>query len=145
MRYGEQFVSAKINYGTDFYIFDVAELRERYKMAKESGSSESELDALQNQIIETEYRNNPTQRQRMLTLDELEPYRHLTRAEVIELWQKGVIPESTMKIKLNFADYVRRFERENTNILEFGTQIPFAKKIDTINQTFALYASESNN
>lgn len=145
LRYGEQFVSAKINYGTDFYIFDVAELRERYKMAKESGSSESELDALQNQIIETEYRNNPTQRQRMLTLAELEPYRHLTRAEVVELWQKGVIPESTMKIKLNFADYVRRFERENTNILEFGTQIPFAKKIDTINQTFALYASESNN
>ena len=145
MRYGEQFVSAKINYGTDFYIFDVAELRERYKMAKESGSSESELDALQNQIIETEYRNNPTQRQRMLTLAELEPYRHLTRAEVVELWQNGVIPESTMKIKLNFADYVRRFERENTNILEFGTQIPFAKKIDTINQTFALYASESNN
>jgi hypothetical protein len=145
LRYGKQFVSAKINYGTDFYIFDVAELRNRYKMAKESGSSESELDALQNQIIETEYRNNPTQLQRMLTLAEIEPYRHLTRNEVIELWRSGVIPESTMKIKLNFTDYVRRFERENTNILEFGSQIPFAKKIDTINKTFAQYASESNN
>jgi hypothetical protein len=145
LRYGKQFVSAKINYGTDFYIFDVAEMRNRYKMAKESGSSESELDALQNQIIETEYRNNPTQLQRMLTLAEIEPYRHLTRNEVIELWRSGVIPESTMKIKLNFTDYVRRFERENTNILEFGSQIPFAKKIDTINKTFAQYANESNN
>ena len=145
LRYGDQFVSAKINYGTDFYIFDVAELRERYKMAKESGASESELDALQEQIIATEYRNNPTQLQRMLILSELEPFRHMTRDEVVELYRNGIIPEKSMKIKLNFADYVKRFERENENVLEFGALIPFAKKIDTINQTFAQYADELNN
>lgn len=143
LRYGDAFVAAKINLGTDFYVFDANELRERYKLAKDNGASESELDALQNQIIESEYRNNPMQLQRMLILSELEPYRHLTRDEVLSLWERGVIPEQDMRIKLNFNSYVRRFERENMNILEFGTQIPFQKKIDIINGKFAEYAKQS--
>lgn len=143
LRYGNLFVSAKINYGTEFYILDATELRERYKIAKESGASEAELDALQNQIIETEYRNDPTQLQRMLLLAELEPYRHITRDEVINLHDKQIVSDSELRIKLNFANFVRRFERENTNILEFGSAIPFAKKIEIINQKFNEYANEN--
>lgn len=137
------FVSAKINFGTEFYLYDVTQLRERYKTAKESGASEAELDALQSEIIQTEYRNDPTQMQRMLVLAELEPYRHLTRSEVMELYGKQLITEDELLIKLNFANFVRRFERENTNILEFGNQIPFSKKIEVITNKFYDYASES--
>lgn len=144
LRYGNLFVSAKINLGTDFYIFDPVELRTRYKVAKESGASESELDALQNQIIETEYRNDPTQLQRMLTLSEIEPYRHLTRDEVLSLYEKGIISEKDMRIKMNFTSLIRRFERENTNVLEFGTQIPFQKKIEIIYEKLAEYAGNNN-
>ena len=145
LRYGNMFVSAKVNYGTEFYLYDASELRNRYKLAKESGASEAELDALQNQIIETEYRNNPTQLQRMLILAELEPYRHLTRNEVLDLYGRNLIPENELRIKLNFANFVRRFERENTNILEFGTQIPFNQKISVITSKFNEYASENSN
>ena len=145
LRYGNMFVSAKVNYGTEFYLYDASELRNRYKLAKESGASEAELDALQNQIIETEYRNNPTQLQRMLILAELEPYRHLTRPEVLELYEKQLITEDELRIKLNFANFVRRFERENTNVLEFGSQIPFSKKIEVITKKIYDYASESRN
>ena len=143
LRYGSLFVSAKVNYGTEFYLSNATELRERYKIAKESGASEAELDALQNQIIETEYRNNPTQLQRMLTLAELEPYRHLTRSEVLELYGKNIIDENDMRIKLNFANFVRRFEREYINILEFGYNMPFNSKINFITNKFKDYASES--
>lgn len=142
LRYEGSFVSAKINYGTDFYITDANELRERYKMAKESGASEAELDALQNQVIETEYRNNPTQLQRMLILSEIEPYRHLTRNEVVDLYSKNLITDEDVRVKLNFATFVRRFERENTNILEFGTAIPYSKKIEIITGKFYDYAKE---
>lgn len=119
------------------------ELRERYKLAKETGASEAELDAMQNQIIETEYRNDSTQLQRMLVLAELEPYRHLTRAEVLNLYGQQIISEPELRVKLNFANFVRRFERENTNILEFGTQIPFSEKIKVITNKFYEYASEN--
>ena len=112
---------------------------------EESGASEGELDALQNQIIETEYRHDPIQMQRMLVLAELEPYRHLTRPEVLELYEKQLITEDELRIKLNFANFVRRFERENTNVLEFGSQIPFSKKIEVITNKFYDYASESRN
>ena len=144
LRYGNMFVSAKVKYGTEFDWYDASELRNRYKLAKESGTSEAELDALQNQIIETEYRNNPTQLQRMLILAELEPYRHLTRNEVLDLYGRNLIPENELRIKLNFANFVRRFERENTNILEFGTQIPFNQKISVITSKFNEYASENS-
>lgn len=145
LRYGNMFVSAKVNLGTEFYLYDVTELRERYKVAKEGGASEGELDALQNQIIETEYRNDPLQLQRMLILSELEPYRHLTREEALTLFEKQLISEDDLRVKLNFANFVRRFERENTNVLEFGSLIPFSKKIDIITKKMYDYASENRN
>ena len=142
LRYGKYFLSAKINYGTEFYLYSPDELRNRYKMAKESGASESELDMLQNRIIETEYRNDPTQLRRMLLMAELEPYRHLTRAEVVELYGRNLISETDMRIKLNFSNFVRKFERENMNILEFGNAIAFDKKVSAILDAFARYAEE---
>lgn len=146
LRYGEMFISARVNLGTEFYLYSISELRERYKTAMESGASESELDALQNQIIETEYRNNPAMLQRMLILSELEPYRHLSRAEVVELHAKGVIGQADMLVKLNFSDYIRRFERENSNIIEFGSDIPFMAKINTIRKELTNYTNhESEN
>jgi len=145
LRYGNLFVSAKINLGTEFYSTNIDELRKRYKTAKDSGASESELDAMQNQIIETEYRHNPTQLQRMLILGELEPFRHLTRSEVMEYHSKQLINEDDLQIKINFTNFVRRFERENTNILEFGTKQPFSKKIEIINNKFKEYVSTNRN
>lgn len=139
LRYGEDFISASINYGTEFFIFDVSELRERYKTAKESGASESELDALQTQIIETEYRHDPTQLQRMLLLSELEPFRHLTTKEVADLHREGAISDVDFALKLNFTSLIKRFERENINILDFGEQMKYPAKIQKIHDTLLTY------
>ena len=143
LRYGNLFISGDVNLGTEFYDLSAKELRDIYKTAKESGASEAELDAMQNQIYETEYRHDPTQLQRMLTLAELEPYRHYSRSEVMDLYSKQLIDETELRIKLNFSNFVRRFERENTNILEFGNNIPFDKKIAVITNKFKDYANES--
>lgn len=142
LRYGKAFLSASISYGTEFYLFTTDELRERYKNAKEAGMSEAELDALHQQIIETEYRNNPQMLQRMLILADLEPYRHLTRDEVQGLVDKGLATREEMMVKLNFADFVRRFERENMNIIEFGSAGAYDKKIEAIRERLREYARE---
>ena len=142
LRYGNSFLSASISYGTEFYLMTSDELRERYQKAKESGMSEADLDGLLSQVIETEYRNNPHQLQRMIILSDLEPYRHLTRDEVQALYDKGIIPLETLITKLNFADYVRRFEREQMNIIEFGENIDYEKKIKTIKERLLDYARE---
>lgn len=142
LRYGSYFLNAKINYGTEFYLYSPEELRERYKAAKEAGMSEAELDMMQNQIIQTEYRNDPMQLRRMLILSELEPYRHLSRAEATDLFKANIISEEDLRIKLNFPNFVRRFERENMNILEFGSELPYERKIAIITEEFRKYASE---
>lgn len=143
LRYGDGFISAKISLGTDFYLMSPQDLRNLYASAKNSGASESELDALQRQIIETEYRDNPLELQRMVILNELEPYRHVGRSELLNLYKEGVIPEEDFQIKLKFPDFVRRFERENTNVIEFGSALPFAKKIDRIREVFRSYVQEN--
>ena len=142
MRYGNYYIAGYINYGTDFYLSTADQLREKFKTAKESGASETELDALQQQIIQTEYRNDPTAQQRMQILSELEPYAHLTRSELMDLQKAGLIDATELRIKLNFSNFVRRFERENTNIVEFGNAIPFDKKIANIKAEFVRYATE---
>ena len=144
-RYGNSFISAGISYGTEFYLQTADELRDRYKKAKENGASESELDALYTKVIETEYRNNPTMRQRLQVLADIEPFQHLTRDEVIALQGKGIATMEDVILKLNFADYIRRFERENMNVVEFGENIDYDKKIQAISERLREYASEQVN
>lgn len=132
LRYGDQFQTASISYGTEFYLYSAAELRERYKTAKESNAPESELDAIMRDIIETEYRNNPDQRQRMLILSDLEPYKHLSMAELLTLNEKGLVDAADLKIKINFSTLIKRFEREQANVTAFGVNIPYAEKIEKI-------------
>lgn len=142
LRYGRYFLSAKVNYGTEFYLYSVDELRRRYKAAKEAGASESELDMMQNQIIQTEYRNDPMQLRRMLILSELEPLRHLSRGEATALYSRGLVPDLDLRIKLNFSSFVRRFERENMNILDFGSETSYERKIEAITAELRRYAAE---
>lgn len=142
LRYGNAFIACGINYGTEFYLSTANELRERYKAAKEAGASESELDALYAKVIETEYRNNPQMRQRLAILADLEPYPHYTVDEVIELQTKGVATQEDVILKLNFVEYIRRFERENMNITQFGENIAYDAKIKAISDRLQEYVSE---
>ena len=142
LRYGSAFLGASINYGTDFFTLSGTELRERYKAAKEAGASESELDAIQRQIVESDYRSDPRMRARMRMLSELEPYRHLTVQEAVSLYREGLLDERELRLKMDFTSYVSRFERENTDIVAFGAQSDYRTKIDTIRKTLLNYADE---
>lgn len=142
LRYGGAFISSSISWGTEFYVFTVTELYSKYKQAKENGASNSELDAISQQILEVEYRNNPLVFQRMLILKQLEPYPHKTLSEVIELFEKGLLDEKLVKLKINFNTLVDRFERENINIIEFASKKPLRDKINIITNKLLEYVTE---
>lgn len=142
LRYGSSFVSARVNYGTEFYLWTVDDLRSRYKAAKEAGASEAELDALQDKIIATEYRNDPEMLRRMQMLADLEPMRHRTAQEAAEAMGQGLISPDAVKVKVNFPEYIRRFERENIAVTEFGALLPYARRIEIIKNELNRYASE---
>jgi hypothetical protein len=135
LRYGkDSYESITVNYGTEFYTLSTEQLRKRYKEAKESGASESDLMALRKQIIETEYRNNPTEQQRMFILTDVEPLASMSVGEAMTRWQQGLVDDTDMKVKANFAGLMRRFERENGNIIFFAESKPYYEKIDIIKQ-----------
>ena len=132
LRYGDGFLSASINWGTDFYLASADDLRARYAQAKNNGASESELDSLNRQVIETEYRNDPTELQRMLILADIEPLRHLSKTEATDLFKQGAITLKEFRAKLNFIENISRFEREQANVIEFGAALSYEDKINRI-------------
>jgi len=142
LRFGNLFLSAEINYGTEFYLYTVDDLRARYKSAKEAGASESELDAIQDQVIATEWKNDPAMLRRMRILADLEPLRHLTRAEALDLYRDRLINAETYRLKVNFPAYIRRFERENTNVSSFGEALAYDRKIAIIAAKLMEYSKE---
>ena len=144
LRYGNAFISSSVNWGTEFYVFTVTELYSKYKQAKDNGASNSELDAISQQILEVEYRNNPLVLQRMLILKQLEPYPHKTLDEVLKLYEKKLIDEKLVKLKINFSTLVDKFERENINIIEFASNRPLREKIDIITNKLLEYVTEND-
>ena len=142
LRYGAAFISSSVNWGTEFYVFTTSELYAKYKQAKDNGASDSELDAISQQILEVEYRNNPLVLQRMLILKQLEPYPHKTLKEVIDLFDKGLLNEKLVKLKVNFMSLIDRFERENINIIEFASAKSLREKINIIRKKLLEYVTE---
>lgn len=144
LRYGSQFISSSISWGTEFYVFTTKELYTKYEQAKKNGAATSELDAITQQILEVEYRNNPLMLQRMLILKQLEPYTHMTLDEVLKLYEKGLVNENLVKLKLNFSTFIEKFERENINIVEFARNRTMRDKINSILKTLLNYVKEDN-
>lgn len=144
LRYGGAFISSSVNWGTEFYVFTVTELYSKYKQAKDNGASNSELDAISQQILEVEYRNNPLVLQRMLILKQLEPYPHKTLDEVLKLYEKELLNENLVKLKINFSTLIEKFERENINIIEFASNKPLREKIDIITNKLLEYVTKND-
>lgn len=142
LRYGASFISSVINWGSEFYVFTVEQLYEKYDKAKKSGVTAAELDAIAQQIIEVEYRDNPHALQRMEILRQIEPYPHKTVTEVVELFKNGLLDKETVMLKINFPTYLSRFERENINVVEFGTTIPAKQKVEIISKKLMEYIAE---
>lgn len=142
LRYESAFISASISYGNEFYTLSPEVLQKRYKDAKDGGASEADLDAIYTQLIETTYRHNPVQLQRMIILKDLEPFVHRTLEQVQSLYENGLCSQAEVVLKSDFMGFIRRFERENDNILEFGTNIPYSEKINNIYQSLLSYAEQ---
>lgn len=142
LRYGNAFLGSYYSLGTEFYIYSATDLQNLFKLAKENGSSEAELDLISDEIISTQFKNDPQTMRRLNILRHLEPYRHLTKQEIKDLRSEGLLDDELLKLKINFTNFIDKFERENINILEFGSQIEFNKKISIINETLKGYVRE---
>ena len=58
------------------------------------------------------------------------------------MYEKGLATKEDLLLKMNFAAYIDRFERENISVVEFGTNIAVAKRIKNIKQVLISYVKE---
>lgn len=139
LRYDEAFLGSTVSLGDKFYLLSTTELYEKMKTAKENGASKGMIYSINSQILENEFRMNPTEMHRQSILREIEPYPDYTLSELMILADKGLIDTDLLQIKLNFSTFVERFERENIGLVEFGSQLDYATKISKITETFLTY------
>lgn len=142
LRYGASFLGSTVFYGDEFYLKDYSTLQEEYKKAKDNGEPDEELDSIYKQIIYTKYKGNKNKINRAWILYNLNPMPHNSVEEATTLKDLGAVSETDFVIKIRFNNFIARFEREQTNILFFGENLTFDKKINEINQQLAIYAGE---
>lgn len=136
LRYGDNYLGLTIDWGTEFYLEDSNTLYNKLKAAKEAGLPEYILTEIQDDIVDLEYKNNPTMLNRMRLLKQIEPYPNMSRAEVLS---SQLLDADEITLKLNLPALVARFESENTAITEFGLELDINKRIEIIKQTLLSY------
>jgi len=141
LMYGERFLGCTVNYGTDFYLQTQEDVTKEYLTAKDAGLPMYILQTKRNQVDELQSKNNPQERERLIILRQLEPFQDISLMDLMDLSIPQSNPEK-FAIKLNFTNFVNRFELEHGNIVEWGSALEFSNKITKINQVFKTYANE---
>lgn len=140
LRYGTNFIDCSISYGTDFYLFTPSELLEMYTEARKEQLDPAILDNLLNEYYQVKYRNNIDEGKRVILFNHLDPFRHSTKSEVSAMYAAGQIEYNDYFLKINFSTLVKRFERENGNIILFGIELEdFNRRIEIINEALRGY------
>ena len=84
------------------------------------------------------------QYQRSIILAQLEPYPDFSIADCVSA-QVNLYDYENYLLKIDFINFVLRFEREQMSIIEFGSAISFSEKISIIKQKLLSYVREQNN
>ena len=140
LRYGERFVDCEIDYGTNFFLKDVGDLQEDLTSAKKAGASEALIESINANMLSTKYRDDKRSRERADIIHDLDPLPGKSISEAIEIFKAGGIGKINFIIKSNLSNFIRRFERENIDIVRFGSLGNYQRKIDQINESLIEYA-----
>lgn len=140
-RYGDSFINSTVNYGDISYLETVEDLNEDYSSSKTSGKPVFELSNKRDRIYNTENRNNSDEKLRTDIKKALEPWQSLDFERIKSLGLDTQFPEKFI-LKINFDEYIQRFEREQANILMFASNLDFSKRIERIKEVLLSYVAE---
>lgn len=138
LKYGSGFTYAYSNCGTQFYFFEPQQLLEIYQNARDQNADDMVLDQLQDEYLDAKHRSSPEDRMKAMILVNLDPFRHRTREEVSGM----PVSEDEKLLKMNFSSFVQRFERENIDLITFGSLLEFDVKIKKIKEVLMTYVSD---
>ncbi len=132
LRYGNEFLKVTVNYGREFYLETLQDALTAYQDARAKGLPMYLLEVLRRRVVRLLARNNDHELQRLTLLELLEPYPDVPLTSV----QQGT-PD--YELKANFSRYVGQFERNNIDLVSFGSNGSIAKKLETIENELYSY------
>lgn len=141
LRYDTYFIDSIVDWGNNYFLKSEEQLTTEYSAGKLAGLPGYMISDMRDRINRTANKNNPERLLRNQILEQLEPYLDYKSSELIGLQVTNRDPESFI-IKLNFNNFIQRFERENMNIVQFGSLLPFKDKISIIQNKLKSYANE---
>ena len=144
LMYGDSFISSTVFYGDQFFLKSVDQLMTEYEKAKKNGEPDEEIDQIYRQILVTKYKGNDDRIERAWILYNLNPEPHKTVAECSTLVGLGAMDQTDFVIKSRFNNFIARFEREQTNVLDFGRDLDFDVKIERIREILESYITINN-
>jgi len=144
LMFGDSFLSSTVYYGDQFFLKSVDNLQTEYAQAKTSGEPDEEIDQIYRQILATKYKGNDERIERAWILYNLNPEPHKTVEQSRKLVEFGAMDQTDFVIKSRFNNFVARFEREQTNVLDFGRELDFDVKIATIYDVLKTYITINN-
>lgn len=136
LRYGDSFVSANIEQGSQFHIWTIKDSFAEYELAKKNSMPMFVLSSMRKDLIELLSDNSEYKEQRLVILQNLEPYADIDLT---------LVPRDTVEyeLKSNFSHYINEFELANGDIVNFGSLITFSLKIMKI-KAFLMQLAEQN-
>ena len=144
LMFGDSFISSTVYYGDQFFLKSVDNLQAEYEQAKKSGEPDEEIDQIYRQILATKYKGNDERIERAWILYNLNPEPHKTVDQCRQLVADLAMDQTDFVIKSRFNTFIARFEREQTNVLDFGRELDFDTKINTIYDTLKTYININN-
>lgn len=141
LRYDQQYINTVVDLGSEFFLRSEEELNKDYSDTKAAGRPSYELAAKREFLYLTAYQNNPDELARLNILQNIEPYQDYSVQELLALGINTIDPAGFL-LKVNLYSFLKRFERENLPILQFGSALSFEGKINAISKTLKTYVDE---
>lgn len=143
MRYEGNYVGSTVDLGNQFFLQSQEKVNKDYDDARKAGRPSFELSMKRNTMYSTAYQSNPLELQRVKIYENIEPYQSYTIQELKNLGVDLTDPTG-FAIKLNFDNFVNRYEREYGSLVTIGQGMDFNTKIKTINAKLTEYANEQS-
>ena len=62
----------------------------------------------------------------------------------MKLYNASLLNANYVKLKINFSEFISKFERENIDIVEFGSSLPLREKIKIIRDKLLEYVKQND-
>ncbi len=145
VRFGEAYEGSVINNGTTFIIFTPNQIEESIKKGKESGLNEAQLKTLYFMWYDSKFKTEPLQAEKYKILFDVEPFPTHSFQEMQANYDNGFISSIDWNVKINFNNYVSRFENEFVKITAISDDKTTEEKVSFIRSIIYNYGTEAEN